>query len=306
MSHTYYDILNIPRTARKEEIRASFRQLAKKFHPDLNPGSSSAEEKFKKIQEAYSVLSDDEKRKNYDLKLTYGAYFGKTTYKKTADQHSSRKTNPPPHFRSADFRKSKKKPSYLIPIFLSGFVVVLVVVMIVTMIKEQKERDRIARTLPPSILQFDPTKEKKSPSSLTPYEKWFGEGEVDKKSFNKMVVINSDQTEAVIVLVRVPEEKIVRHLYLERGGIRAMERIPDGLYYTRILFGNDWDRDSSLVPGALKGFYKENVYICRYPTKGYIEFQSLPDSTHMNYRLSVDPRLAGDVNSIPPSEFFRR
>jgi molecular chaperone DnaJ len=62
----YYELLGVPRKASSKEIRAAYRKLARKYHPDLNPGDKSAEEKFKQIQEAYDVLSDTKKRQMYD------------------------------------------------------------------------------------------------------------------------------------------------------------------------------------------------------------------------------------------------
>ena len=62
----YYELLGVPRKAPLKEIRAAYRKLARKYHPDLNPGDKSAEEKFKQIQEAYEVLSDSKKRQMYD------------------------------------------------------------------------------------------------------------------------------------------------------------------------------------------------------------------------------------------------
>jgi molecular chaperone DnaJ len=67
----YYETLGVPRSADAEEIRKSYRRLARKYHPDVNPGDKAAEERFKNVQEAYDVLSDDEKRKTYDQ---YGFY----------------------------------------------------------------------------------------------------------------------------------------------------------------------------------------------------------------------------------------
>jgi molecular chaperone DnaJ len=67
----YYELLGVPRKAGAKDIRAAFRKLARKYHPDLNPGDKSAEEKFKQVQEAYDVLSDSKKRQMYDQ---YGFY----------------------------------------------------------------------------------------------------------------------------------------------------------------------------------------------------------------------------------------
>jgi molecular chaperone DnaJ len=67
----YYELLGVSRKASAKDIRAAFRKLARKYHPDLNPGDKAAEEKFKQLQEAYDVLSDSKKRQMYDQ---YGFY----------------------------------------------------------------------------------------------------------------------------------------------------------------------------------------------------------------------------------------
>ena len=62
----YYKLLGLPRNASEEDIKKTYRKLARKHHPDLNPGNKEAEARFKEVSEANDVLSDPEKRRNYD------------------------------------------------------------------------------------------------------------------------------------------------------------------------------------------------------------------------------------------------
>lgn len=62
----YYEVMGVPKNAPEDEIKKAYRKLAKKYHPDLNPGDKEAEQKFKEVNEAYEVLSDKDKRARYD------------------------------------------------------------------------------------------------------------------------------------------------------------------------------------------------------------------------------------------------
>src|SRR5512147_786748 len=62
----YYELLGVKKSASSDDVRKAFRKLARKYHPDVNPGDKAAEEKFKQISEANDVLSDPKKRKVYD------------------------------------------------------------------------------------------------------------------------------------------------------------------------------------------------------------------------------------------------
>jgi len=71
----YYKVLGVSRTSTRDEIRIAYRSLAKKHHPDSNLNDPSAEERFKRLNEAYGILYDDDKRAEYDTKI-----FGDSTY----------------------------------------------------------------------------------------------------------------------------------------------------------------------------------------------------------------------------------
>jgi molecular chaperone DnaJ len=70
----YYKTLGVPKTAKSDDIKAAYRKLARKYHPDANKGNAEAEERFKEISEAYSVLSDEKRRKEYDEVRSFGGF----------------------------------------------------------------------------------------------------------------------------------------------------------------------------------------------------------------------------------------
>jgi DnaJ-class molecular chaperone len=76
MSNDYYDTLGVSENASPDEIKRTFRTLAKRYHPDRNPDDTAAEARFKEISEAYDTLSDTKKKAEYDTMRKYGAFAG--------------------------------------------------------------------------------------------------------------------------------------------------------------------------------------------------------------------------------------
>src|SRR6188508_2698476 len=96
MAEDYYATLGVGRSANADEIQKAYRKLARKYHPDLNPDDKAAQKKFKEVQHAYDVLSDEKKRKLYDQ---FGPNFEQMG-QGAGPQWSSQV---PPDFRGFDF-----------------------------------------------------------------------------------------------------------------------------------------------------------------------------------------------------------
>lgn len=107
----YYSILQIKPEATKEEIKAAYRRLAKKYHPDVNGGASWAEERFKELQEAYSVLSDYFQKADYDRE--YAAYYRRNSSsapKPSSAENTTRSQTADPNRSTPTQQASRSKP----------------------------------------------------------------------------------------------------------------------------------------------------------------------------------------------------
>ncbi|MCL2513478.1 MAG: DnaJ domain-containing protein [Oscillospiraceae bacterium] len=108
---TYYDLLKIPISASPAEIKSAYRKLAKTYHPDMNHGKSAKERtygeaKFRQVKDAYEILIDGEKRREYDRKLEIGQNPPKPqtkptakTYPQSPQRNNNTRPNPPPQYR---------------------------------------------------------------------------------------------------------------------------------------------------------------------------------------------------------------
>src|SRR3972149_4935248 len=115
----YYILLGVSNNASFEELKIAYRNLAKIYHPDKNPNNKTAEEHFKEIQQAYTVLSNPEKREKYDLKISFGRGYSQqkkysqpsgTAYQYSQQQQSksqnstTRKAPPPKHDKTENYQ----------------------------------------------------------------------------------------------------------------------------------------------------------------------------------------------------------
>ena len=131
----FYKILDVPATSTLPEIKKAYRELSKKYHPDLNPGNAAFEEKFKALQEAYSVLKDPYKRRIFDERLE--AKRRQARVINTAHVNNIRPHVHPPFSNKnpkAPFgtRKKKRKKIEKKDLYFAGGVILFLIIVVTT------------------------------------------------------------------------------------------------------------------------------------------------------------------------------
>src|SRR5579863_5624466 len=102
--HDYYETLSVARGASEDDIRKAYRKLARKYHPDLNPGDKAAEDRFKNVQEAYDILSDAKKRQMYDQV----GFYSESGFPSAGPAGDGPRTHPNMDFNGFDFSEMFK------------------------------------------------------------------------------------------------------------------------------------------------------------------------------------------------------
>lgn len=161
MAANYYQLLGIPETASLAVIKSAFKRLAKQYHPDVNPHDLMAEEKFKQINEAYSVLSNGYQRQIYDAQLAGQrprVFHQQTTYTQQPYQRTRRRRPRPYH--KAPKPKFSAKEERLSNIYAFGFVAVMSVIgIIVNVLYNIAEERRINEAQAGLLMGFEKSEE---------------------------------------------------------------------------------------------------------------------------------------------------
>lgn len=306
----FYALLGVSSTATQEEIKLAYRKLAKRFHPDRNPGDKQNEERFKEISEAYNVLSDEENRKKYDLKFHY-----------TSNSRSEKKYNPGTTQREQPkFRVKKERPPTAAEKratrWIFGTVIVFVITITVMIVidpeddealkmkqllyqQEMMDHAPVQNTEPPPIMDAD-----------SPYDSVFGPGISIDESRNTIMVVNSEASEVVVCLVQKdPPYKTIRNEYFGSGLTYRIVGIPNGTYYLKTYFGKNWNPKKKLANGKVTGGFdtefgffrsdkKDNLFVINQHKQG-------ENLVYSNYEADLKNILDDKSRIISAEEFFK-
>ncbi len=327
----YYRILGVSKAASSEEIKSSFRELAKKYHPDKNPGSKAAEDFFKEIQEAYMTLSNPEKRKSYDLKMMYGssaaAGGAKTTphgkYAGNAYQYAQQQHQTKNHFQFNNLKtKTKHKPEERYQVLVSVGIALLLLYFVISYNaskskKEEQQANQKLRSIENQIKQnyLETEKEKEPVPAInnfdSPYSRYFGQEVYSDGSKNNIKIINSDYSEVVVCLVENKKPfKIIRNQYMNVGASFKMNEIPNGDYFLKIFYGNNWDTTITFLNQKIKGGFKEQVAFVKLEDgeKPFImkHGENTSSSSFSSYEVILNPNFDDKkIKKISAEDFFQ-
>lgn len=323
----YYIILEVKTTATFEDIKSAYRILAKKYHPDKNIGNKAAEESFKEIQQAYAVLSNPEKRRKYDLKISYGTRTqaqqktnsGGPQYTGNAYQYAQQQAQ---YKQQQAYSQTQKRPSYEPEkktekenwqILVSVGIALVLLYFIISYSTEKTIATNVSsvptaeNTIEPEV----PINESTISNYDSPYTSYFGEEIYDEQSKNSIAFLNGSKSEAVVCLVeKNAPYKTIRNIYMNSETEIKMNQIPDGEYFLKIYYGTDWSIKKTFLNETIKGgFEKENSFlklndgddalVMKKEKKGSLDSYSM-------YEIKIGPDNKQNAKTISAEAFFKK
>lgn len=317
----YYILLGVKNTASFDELKSAYRNLAKKYHPDKNPDNKAAEEYFKEIQQAYDTLSDQHKRRIYDLKLSHnnGATSQQKTYSQyngNAYQYAQQQAQQKNQFYTTRKKHTKKKDKTEGYQILVSIAVAFILLYFIISYSSDKASEPLRQSFEKGKpLQVKKTEIKKASVApmisnyASPYSNFFGEEIANVYSKNSILIHNSDLCEAVVCLVQYGKnKKTIRNQYMNLGATFKMNSIPDGDYFLKIYYGTGWDTAKTFLNKTVKGGFTndlgfvelntgENAFKMKHNEKG-------PSISYSSYEIGISPYQKKDISIITPEEYF--
>lgn len=266
----FYRILGIPDNATAADIKSAYRRLAKQYHPDLNPGSRNSEEKFKEILDAYTVLSDEELRAQYDRKRRSGissaAYSAPPHNPGDKKREAQRKEYPPEYMEMMRQRNRTRvvKQINRRKKILRGMVITFALYLIGAAVfegwiarKRERETAAIDQRVRESLVHDSIIGTDVIQNLDSPYDSIFGPAQTTWLSPNQLVVINPF-TDAVICLVRNETGQTIRNEFIHSRTSFIMKEIPNGNYHVKVYAGATWDNSLKAPDGRVLGGFSTN------------------------------------------------
>ena len=270
----HYRTLGLTDKATDQEIKVAYRQLAKRYHPDVNPGNLYAEERFKEISEAYNILSDPILRSAYDARKSYRAFVptpdpfntkepnNRGRRKRTYNPEELERVRARNKMRTEAVMQKRKK-------LLKGMIITFALYLVATFSfeewiehKRQEESEQFKREL---LAKLNSPAEQQGPYRIknldSPYDRIFGSGVTMDQSPNSLIILNKFKASVICVTLSNDPQRTIRNEYIEAGNAFAMRELPNGSFLIKVYAGDVWDTARfKLQQEAIGGFRKDEGY----------------------------------------------
>lgn len=307
-----YNLLGVTENATTDEIKKAYRQLALKYHPDRNPGDVKSEAFFKKITEAYEILSDPEQRESYNRKL------------KQTQQSQDIQSN----YRNQENNSSKKykiwdsiaKINFKL-LFVILFIGLALFIGISNELNNDNSNEKAAINngdLDSSFTNSNSDTSDNIPDEILvekEREKLIAEGWSEEdlsngqlpicynfkplkgKYDNYLEVQVGSGTDVVIKVMNSKTEKCVRYVFINAGTTYKIKNIPQGTYYLKLAYGKDWfskvENGQCIGKFLRNAFYEKGDEIIDFNIKDEGESYSVP-----SFKLKLDVISRSPVNTF--------
>lgn len=317
-----YRILGVSEYATDQQIRQAYRTLAKRYHPDLNPGDARAADKFKEVASAYEVLSDPILRSNYDKKrlreslYTPGPFFAGSDNQKNKSQTAAdrRAKYSQATWEWAEQKRSHRQLSHFLrrrKIFVAMVITFVLFVTAAiwfdTWVEEQQKQFAAKQEL--EMLEQMASPEAKKNSGYisnfdSPFDSVFGAGIYDDFSPHSIMVLSPPQPSVICLVENRAPWRTIRNEYLEGSSWIVLRDIPAGSYFFKINTGYRWNMQVKNGGKNCGGFTKENAFFISSDPPVQL-FSPAGTNTPVADTLSLNP-LHHNFTPIKPEVFFAR
>jgi len=315
----YYSILGLTKSANSAEIKAAYRKLVKIYHPDKNPNSYEAVEKFRQIQEAYETLMDPILRSKYDVKVSYNQYFSQAsqqTKQQTASgrgkkysfseedlkrrqyykEHYKKQYDASKKVNVAEEKKKYNETRYI----LFSIPLAIALLFFIINIYERSDKKQNKKDAKGYVIQTDTTistsenKTEKITTSAEPYKYYFGQNLIDRNSNQVVQVTNYSGADAVVCIVDSLSDKVIRHYFIENSFNLYFEYLPAGKYYLRNYLGEHFNTEKKIKDTEISGAFenekqfqafKENIFEINLKKSDTISFDVIYFENNKNKNI---------------------
>jgi curved DNA-binding protein CbpA len=313
----HYRTLGVPDNASEQEIKLAYRRLAKRYHPDVNAGAKGAEERFKEITEAYTILSDYGLRHAYDTKRMRPLFY--TPDPKPEAKDPRRKEYSEEELERARVRHKKKAVNNMArrKNILKGMIITFILFMIASagfenwIEKKREEDSKAINARIDSTLKVKYSAKTEIESMDSPFDSLFGEGVYQPKSKNKLVIYMPFSDAVICAVQSDPPYRTIRNEFIRARNGFVMKEMPEGKYYIKFYTGKKWDMNKKTPDGrTLGGFTKDEMFF-KIDAAPYVLHNAMsPVYENEEYSTSdtidtimLNPRLL-KFDTITRAEFF--